>query len=56
MKKLVFVRERPLGPLVVVVNELCVVGEAFIVADVLVQRIPIVSCMERKEKLGNYSL
>lgn len=47
MKELVFVRERPLGPLVLAVHELRVVGQALIVTDVLVQGISIVSCVKR---------
>lgn len=43
MKELVFVRERPLGPLMVAVHKLCVIGQAFIVTDVLVQGVSIVS-------------
>ena len=43
MKELVFVRERPLGPLMVAVHKLCVIGQAFIVTDVLVQGVPIVA-------------
>jgi len=50
MKKLVFVRECPLDPLMLAVYKLCVVGQAFIVADILVQRIPIVSWEERTEE------
>lgn len=44
-------RERPLGPLMLAVHKLCVVGQAFIVTDVLVQRISIVACVKRREKL-----
>lgn len=51
MKELVFRRERPLGPLMVAVHKLCVVGQAFIVTDVLVQGISIMSCVKRTEKL-----
>lgn len=51
MKKLVFMRERPLSPLMVAVHKLCVVGQAFIVTDVLVQGISIVSCVKRTEEL-----
>lgn len=36
MKKPVFMRERPLGPLMFAVHKLCVIREAFIVTDVLV--------------------
>lgn len=50
MKELVFVRERPLGPLMLAVHKLCVVGQAFIVTDVLVQGIPIVSCVRKEEE------
>lgn len=44
-------RERPLGPLMIAVHKLCVVGQAFIVTDVFIQGISIVSCVERTEKL-----
>lgn len=44
-------RERPLGPLMLAVHKLCVIGQALIVTDVLVQRISVVSCVERTEKL-----
>lgn len=50
MKKLVFMRECPLGPLMLAMHKLCVVGQAFIVTDVLVQRISVVSCAERTEE------
>lgn len=51
MEELVFVGKRPLGPLMLAVHELCVVGQALIVTDVLVQRISVVSCVERTQKL-----
>ncbi len=51
MQKLVFMRERPLGPLMLAVHKLCVIGQAFIVTDVLVQGVSIVSCVKRKEEL-----
>lgn len=41
--------ECPLDPLMCAANKLCVVGQAFIVTDVLVQRIPVVSCMKGTE-------
>lgn len=44
-------RERSLGPLMVTVHKLRVVGQAFIVTDVLVQGISIVSCVKRTEEL-----
>ena len=61
MKELVFMRERPLGPLMVAVNKLCVIGQAFIVTDVLVQGVSIVSCVERttsfyQQEQGKYKL
>lgn len=50
MEELVFVGERPLGPLVLAVHQLRVIGQALIVKDVLVQRIPVVSCVKRTEE------
>lgn len=50
MKKLVFVSQRPLGPLMLAVHQLCVIGQALIVKDVLVQRISVVSCVKRTEE------
>lgn len=44
-------RECPLGPLMLAVHKLCVVGQAFIVTDVLVQGISVVSCLKRTEDL-----
>lgn len=49
MKKLVFVSQRPLGPLMLAVHQLRVIGQALIVKDVLVQRISVVSCVKRTE-------
>lgn len=51
MKELVLMRERPLGPLMLAVHKLCVIGQTFIVTDVLVQRISVVSCMKRAERI-----
>lgn len=48
MKELVLMRKTPLDPLMLAVNSLCVVGQAFIVTDVLVQRIPIMSCVGKQ--------
>lgn len=50
MQVLVFMRECPLGPLMLAVHKLCVIGQAFIVADVLVQGISIVSCVKRTKE------
>lgn len=50
MQVLVFMRECPLGPLMLAVHKLCVIGQAFIVADVLVQGISIVSCVKRMKE------
>lgn len=50
MQVLVFMRECPLGPLMLAVHKLCVIGQAFIVADVLVQGVSIVSCVKRTKE------
>lgn len=43
-------RECPLGPLMLAVHKLCVIGQALIVKDVLVQLISIVSYVKRTEE------
>lgn len=51
MKELVLMRECPLGSLMLAVHKLCVIGQTFIVTDVLVQRVSVMSCMKRAEKI-----
>lgn len=50
MEELVLVSQRPLGPLMLAVHQLCVIGQALIVKDVLVQRVSVVSCVKRTEE------
>lgn len=50
MEKLVLVSQRPLGPLMLAVHQLCVIGQALIVKDVLVQRVSVVPCVKRTEE------
>lgn len=45
-------RDGSLGPLVVAVHQLCVVGKAFIVTDVLVQGVSVVSCVKRTSAIN----
>ena len=49
MEELVLVGEGPLDSLVLVVHGVRVVGQTLIVADVLIQGIPIVSCRVHKQ-------
>jgi hypothetical protein len=50
LQDLVLVGDGPLGSLVVAVQGLGVVGQALIVADVLVQRVSMLTCRNRGEK------
>lgn len=48
MEELLFVRKCPFDPLVLGVHKLRVVGQALVVTDVSVERISVVSCVERR--------
>lgn len=43
MKELVFVGERPLGSLMFAVKQVCVIRQTFIVADVFIQGVSIIT-------------
>lgn len=51
MEELLFVRKCPFDPLVLGVHKLRVVGQALVVTDISVERIFVVSCVERREEI-----